>query len=115
MAIPFSQNVKDLGLHTDNTRSWHTQDTSVCQKVTGRCGRLKKILPSATKERLVQTLTFPITDYADVCYYDLNADLINAYLPFFRQKLIKIHIVANFNFKTLRPLVHTRFFNRRVC
>ncbi|KAJ8735149.1 hypothetical protein PYW08_014399 [Mythimna loreyi] len=78
--IPFSSEVKDLGLHVDACLDWRKQITSVSQKVTGTLRslyRLKNFLPAHIKAMLVQSLIFPIIDYADVCYYDLNADLLN--------------------------------------
>lgn len=39
--------------------------------------RLKNLLPAHIKAMLVQSLIFPMIDYGDVCYYDLNADLLN--------------------------------------
>lgn len=80
VTVPFSRDVKDLGLIIDSTLSWRAQVTSVCQRVTGSLRalyRLRNFLPSSVKTQLVQTLIFPIIDYADVCYYDLNADLLN--------------------------------------
>ncbi|CAH1645617.1 unnamed protein product [Spodoptera littoralis] len=64
----------------DNSLKWQAQVTSVCKKVTGSLRalyRAKNLLPPATKAMLVQALVLPIIDYADVCYYDLNADLLN--------------------------------------
>ena len=78
--IPFSPSVKDLGLHIDTTLNWQSQVASVSQRVTGilrSLYRLKNLLPSNTKAMLMQTLVFPIIDYGDVCYFDLNADLLN--------------------------------------
>lgn len=78
--VPFSSDVKDLGLHIDSSMKWHTQVARVSQKVTGTLRalyRLKNFLPSSTKTMLVQSLIFPIIDYGDVCYFDLNADLLD--------------------------------------
>ncbi|KAJ8710105.1 hypothetical protein PYW07_009471 [Mythimna separata] len=78
--IPISPSVKDLGLHLDSTLGWQSQVSSVCQKVNGtlRClYRLRNFLPAKTKIMLVQTLIFPIIDYGDVCYFDLNAVLLD--------------------------------------
>ncbi|XP_022816535.1 peroxisomal multifunctional enzyme type 2-like [Spodoptera litura] len=78
--ISLSSDVKDLGLHIDNNLTWRVQIAGVCKRVTGTLRslyRLKNFLPSSTKIMLVRSLVFPIIDYADVCYYDLNADLIN--------------------------------------
>lgn len=78
--IPFSRNVKNLGLHIDTTLGWRAQVTSISQKVIRTLRslyRLKNMLPSNVKAMLVQTLIFPMVDYGDVCYYDLNADLLN--------------------------------------
>lgn len=78
--IAISQTEKNLGLLMDSARNWQAQVNSVSQRVTGTLRalyRLKNFLPSKTKLMLVQTLIFPIIDYADVCYLDLNADLLN--------------------------------------
>lgn len=78
--VPFSSDVKDLGLLIDSNLNWQAQVTNVCKTVTGSLRslyRVKNLLPSTTKSMLVQALLFPIIDYADVCYYDLNADLLN--------------------------------------
>ena len=78
--IPFSSDVKDLGLHVDTCLDWRKQVATVSRKVTGTLRslyRLKNFLPSHIKAMLVQALIFPIIDYGDVCYYDLNADLLN--------------------------------------
>ena len=80
MVIPLSPSVKDLGLQIDATLSWKNQVANVSRKVTGTLRslyRLKNLLPSNTKSMLVQALIFPIIDYGDVCYFDLNADLLN--------------------------------------
>ncbi|CAK1581557.1 unnamed protein product [Parnassius mnemosyne] len=74
--------VKDLGLNIDSTLSWHAQVTNVSQKVTGTLWalyRLKNFLPSGNKTLLVQSLILPLIDYCDVCYFDLNADLLDKY------------------------------------
>lgn len=78
--IPYSCSVKNLGLHIDSTLNWQSQVAAVSQKVTCTLRflyRLKNFLPFKVKETLMQTLIFPIIDYGDVCYYDLNADLLN--------------------------------------
>lgn len=77
--IPYSPEVKDLGLHIDNTFSWAAHVTEISKKVTGTlCSlyRFKFFLPPATKILLVQSLILPIIDYADVCYSDINQDLL---------------------------------------
>ncbi|KAJ8728174.1 hypothetical protein PYW08_016559 [Mythimna loreyi] len=80
IVIPISPSVKDLGLHLDSTLGWQSQVSSVCQRVNGtlRClYRLRNFLPAKTKTMLVQTLIFPVIDYGDVCYFDLNAVLLD--------------------------------------
>lgn len=77
--IPYSSQVKDLGLNIDSTFSWAAHITEVSRKVTGTlCSlyRFKYFLPPATKILLVQSLILPIIDYADVCYTDINQDLL---------------------------------------
>ena len=78
--IPFSSDVKNLGVYVDTCLDWRKQVAAVSQRVTGTLRslyRLKNVLPSHIKKMLVQSLIFPIIDYGDVCYYDLNADLLN--------------------------------------
>ena len=78
--IPISPCVKDLGLHLDSTLSWQSQVSSVCLRVNGTLRslyRLRNFLPAKTKTMLRQTLIFPLTDYGDVCYFDLNVVLLD--------------------------------------
>lgn len=78
--IPFSYKVKNLGLIIDDKLSWLPQVTEVCRKVTltlRSLYRLKNFLPMNTKRILVQALLLPIIDYGDVCYIDLNRNLVN--------------------------------------
>ena len=79
-AIPISPCVKDLDLYLDSTLSWQSHVYSVSQRVNGTLRslyRLRNLLPEKTKTILVQTLMFPIIDYGDVCYFDLNAVLLD--------------------------------------
>jgi hypothetical protein len=78
--IPYSKSVKDLGVYLDNTLSWRPQISEVSRKVVGSLhalNRLKHFLPIKTKILLVQTLILPIIDYGDVCYPDLNGELLD--------------------------------------
>jgi hypothetical protein len=79
-SIPYSQKVKNLGVYLDNTLSWRTQVAEVSRKVIGSLhvlNKLKHFLPIKTKVLLVQSLILPIIDYGDVCYPDLNEELLN--------------------------------------
>ncbi|GFG37563.1 hypothetical protein Cfor_00288, partial [Coptotermes formosanus] len=79
-AIPISRVVKDLGLHIDSTLGWRTQISNISQKVTSTLRslyRLKNFLPVNIKIMLVHTLIFPVIDYGDVCYFEVNADLLD--------------------------------------
>ncbi|CAG4991595.1 unnamed protein product [Colias eurytheme] len=79
--IPYSSTVKNLGLHLDQTLSWTTQIQLVRKKMFGVAAslrRLRNILPIPTKIALAQSLLFPILDYADVCYPDLNECQLNS-------------------------------------
>lgn len=78
--IPLSPSVKNLGLYMDSRLDWAVQVLNVSRKVTGSLRalyRFKNFLPFKIKLMLVQALILPIIDYGDVCYLDLNADLLN--------------------------------------
>lgn len=78
--IPYSSSVKNLGLHIDNSLRWNVQVNDVSAKVTRTLRLLyrhKNFLPRETKVLLVQALILPVFDYADVCYLDMNANLLN--------------------------------------
>lgn len=78
--IPYSQNVKDLGVILDSTLSWRAQVTKISRKVMGSLhslNKLKHFLPIQTKVLLVNTLILHIIDYGDVCYPDLNEELLD--------------------------------------
>ncbi|KAL0879002.1 hypothetical protein ABMA27_003982 [Loxostege sticticalis] len=78
--IPFSSTVKNLGIHMDSALTWKTQIAEVSRKMfaaAASLNRLKNFLPIPTKIALVQALLFPILDYADCCYLDLNEILLD--------------------------------------
>ena len=78
--IPFCKEVKNLGLHVDSTLSWTKHIGEVSRKMfaaAGSLNRLRNFLPIPTKIALVQSLLFPIFDYADCCLSDLNENLLN--------------------------------------
>lgn len=80
ITIPFSSQVKNLGLIVDEALSWNAQVNEVCRKVTASLRSLyhfKNFLPISTKTLLVQSLLIPIIDYADVCYTDISQTLLN--------------------------------------
>lgn len=73
--IPYSSDIKDLGLYIDNTLNWSTHITEMSRSINFilcRLNRHRNFLPIKTKILLVYTLIFPVLDYADVCYLDLN-------------------------------------------
>lgn len=78
--IPFSHQVKNLGIIIDRTLSWIPQIGEVSRKMFASMGslrRLRNFLPLATKIALAQSLLMPILDYADISYLDLNEDQLN--------------------------------------
>lgn len=80
VVIPFSSSVKDLGIFIDNSLSWNVHVQEISRKFYATFHsvvRLKNFLPIKTKICLVNSLMLPIIDYADVCFLDLNSDLLN--------------------------------------
>lgn len=78
--IPLCPSVKNLGLHIDSTLSWIPQVAEVSRVVYSSLrflNRFRNFLPVKTKVTLVTSLILPLIDYADVCYPDLNEDLLN--------------------------------------
>ncbi|KAL0832948.1 hypothetical protein ABMA28_001083 [Loxostege sticticalis] len=78
--IPYSQVVKNLGVYIDSSLTWTTQVAEVSRRVfatAASINRLRNFLPIPTKIALVQALLFPILDYADCCYLDLNESLLS--------------------------------------
>lgn len=76
----FSSTVKDLGIIIDQHLSWSDHIKAISSKFFASyhsISRLKHFLPTKTKISLVNTLLLPIIDYADVCFVDLNSDLLN--------------------------------------
>lgn len=75
ISVPFSTEVKNLGIIFDSCLSWGPQLQSVKRKLYGSAAalrRLRNFLPTATKVALAQSLLLPILDYADACYLDLT-------------------------------------------
>ncbi|RVE40454.1 hypothetical protein evm_014897 [Chilo suppressalis] len=67
--IPYSTQVKDLGLIVDEKLSWIDHVDFVSHRVTNSLRslyRFKFFLPTRTKIALVQSLILPIIDYADL-------------------------------------------------
>jgi hypothetical protein len=78
--IPYSHQVRNLGVIMDRTLSWVPQMSEVSRKMFASVGslrRLRNFLPLATKIALAQSLLLPILDYADICYPDLSEDQLN--------------------------------------
>lgn len=80
VTIPGSAVVKNLGLPIDSTLDWRAQVSYVSQKVTLYLRapyRLKNFISVKIQDTLMQSLTIPLIDYSDACYFDLKADLLN--------------------------------------
>lgn len=80
VTLPYSKEVKNLGVIIDQTLSWVPQMQAVSRKLFASAGSLKRLrnfLPTATKVMLAQSLLLPILDYADVSYLDLTEDQLN--------------------------------------
>lgn len=78
--IPYSSEVKNLGIIFDQNMSWNTQIMEVSRKMfSAICSirRLRNLLPIPTKIALAQSILLPILDYADTCYLDLREDQLN--------------------------------------
>ena len=79
-SVTFSSTVKDLGLLIDQNLTWRPQVNEISRKLYSRSihslKRLQNFISLQTKVYLCQTLLLPILDYGDVCYPDLNEDLL---------------------------------------
>lgn len=78
--IPFSRDVKNLGIYIDSNLSWNKQLQEVSRKLFASAGslrRLRNFLPTNTKIALAQSLLLPILDYADVSYLDLTQEQLD--------------------------------------
>lgn len=78
--IPFSLQVRNLGVMMDQSLSWAPQVSEVSRRMFAAIAslrRLRNFLPYATKIALAQSLLLPILDYADICYLDLTQDQLN--------------------------------------
>lgn len=78
--IPYSFQVKNLGIIMDRTLSWVPQINEVSRKMFAAIGslrRLRNFLPLATKAALAHALLLPILDYADISYPDLTEEQLN--------------------------------------
>ncbi|KAL0829839.1 hypothetical protein ABMA28_003322 [Loxostege sticticalis] len=73
--IPYSKEVKNLGVYLDSSLTWEKHVCEVSRRLfasASSLNRLRNFLPIPTKIALVQTLLLPILDYADCCYLDLS-------------------------------------------
>lgn len=80
ITIPYSDNVKNLGITFDSYLSWTTHVADVSRKVYYSLHSLKclqSFLPLPTKITLAQSLILPLLDYADACYLDATELLLN--------------------------------------
>lgn len=78
--ISFSQHVTNLGLHITCDLAWDTHVAEISKKIYSSMHMLKRLqwfIPLKTKLMLVNSLLLPIIDYADVCYPDINEDVLN--------------------------------------
>lgn len=75
--IPFSTEVKHLGIILKNDLSWNREVESKSKKVFATLHKLKfsrHILPSTIRIQLVKTLIFPIFDYCCTVMCDMTQD-----------------------------------------
>ena len=73
--LPFSTTVKNLGVILNHHLTWAEQVNSVSRRAFGALHslyRLKNFLPERIKIKLVQSLVFPIVDYCDIAFLDVN-------------------------------------------
>jgi hypothetical protein len=76
--IPFSDDVKDLGIYIDCKLSWKKQVDELSRKVFSSLHalrRLQNFLSPDIKKILVQSLLHPLFDYADICYLDMAVEV----------------------------------------
>ncbi|CAG4951495.1 unnamed protein product [Colias eurytheme] len=80
IVIPYSSEVKNLGITFDEVLSWVPQVKAVSKRVFAAANSLKRLsrfLPIPTKVMLAQSLLLPLLDYADSCYTNLSEDQLN--------------------------------------
>lgn len=78
--VPYSVQVKNLGLHMSNDLSWNHHVSEVCRRVYGSMHTLKRsqnFIPRSAKITLVNALLLPLIDYADISYPDLTEELLD--------------------------------------
>lgn len=78
--IPFSSEVRNLGIYLDSHLTWGAQITNISRKIFSSLhslNKLKNFLPIKAKIALVQSLLLPILDYGDVCCVDLSQEYLN--------------------------------------
>ncbi|CAK1578673.1 unnamed protein product [Parnassius mnemosyne] len=78
--LSISETLKNLGIIMDCKLTWNAHITEISRKIYYTFHSLKCLqhfLPLSTKISLVQTLIFPILDYADVCYLDATEEQLN--------------------------------------
>lgn len=76
--IPFSKQVKNLGVIIDTTLSWAPHINNVSRKCYysfHSLNLLRRILPFGVRKLLCTSLILPIIEYADVVYLNLNKEL----------------------------------------
>lgn len=78
--IPYSENVRNLGVIFDQHLSWGPQICEISRRLFASVGslrRLRNLLPIPTKIALAHSLLLPILDYADTCYLDITEEQLN--------------------------------------
>lgn len=73
--IPFSDNVKYLGVYISKTLTWDKQVTSTVGKIQSKLYQLKitkRLLPHVLRVRLVSALIFPQLDYCCAAFIDIT-------------------------------------------
>nr|XP_034826589.1 UDP-glucuronosyltransferase 2C1-like [Maniola hyperantus] len=78
--LPYTTQVKNLGLYISQGLSWSFHVGEISRKVFASMHALKRMqnmLPPKAKLVLVNSLLLPLIDYADICYTDLTEELLN--------------------------------------
>jgi len=75
-SLPWCNEVRNLGVHMDNTLNWNVHTGKICQKVFASLHVLKRmrtLLPTKTRQTLVQSLLMPHFDYCDFLLTNINS------------------------------------------
>jgi hypothetical protein len=74
VTIPYSDNIRNLGLHMNNNLTWHDHVCQVSNKINAILYQIKihkHILSVDIKKSIISTLIFPHFDYCSLVFYDL--------------------------------------------